>query len=98
MSKQWYILQIYSQFEGQVKRALMERIEREGLQDSFGQILIPSEEVVEIKDGKKRNSQRKFFPNYVLVEMEMNDATEPIDVEFQKIKFEMSVDVKYILE
>jgi len=75
MSKQWYVLQTYSQFEGQVKRALMERIEREGLQDSFGQILIPSEEVVEIKDGKKRNSQRKFFPNYVLVEMEMNDAT-----------------------
>ena len=51
MSKQWYVLQTYSQFEGQVKRALMERIEREGLQDSFGQILIPSEEVVEIKDG-----------------------------------------------
>ena len=75
MSKQWYVLQTYSQFEGQVKRALMERIEREGLQDSFGQILIPSEEVVEIKDGKKRNSQRKFFPNYVLVEMEMNDTT-----------------------
>ena len=75
MSKQWYVLQTYSQFEGQVKRVLMERIEREGLQDSFGQILIPSEEVVEIKDGKKRNSQRKFFPNYVLVEMEMNDTT-----------------------
>ena len=75
MSKQWYVLQTYSQFEMQVKRALRERIEREGLQEYFGEILIPSEEVVEIKDGKKRNSQRKFFPNYVLVEMEMNDAT-----------------------
>ncbi|MDO4642376.1 MAG: transcription termination/antitermination protein NusG [Cardiobacteriaceae bacterium] len=75
MTKQWYVLQTYSQFEHQVKRALLERVEREGLQDSFGDVLIPAEEVVEIKDGKKRNSQRKFFPNYVLVEMEMNDTT-----------------------
>ena len=62
MSKQWYVLQTYSQFEGQVKRALMERIEREGLQDSFGQILIPSEEVVEIKDGKKTQFSAQVFP------------------------------------
>ena len=75
MSMQWYVLQTYSQFEQQVKRALEERIEREELQEYFGRILIPSEEVVEIKDGKKRSSQRKFFPNYVLVEMEMNDVT-----------------------
>ena len=75
MSMQWYVLQTYSQFEQQVKRALEERIEREELQEYFGRILIPSEEVVEIKDGKKRSSQRKFFPNYVLVEMEMNDET-----------------------
>ena len=71
----WYVLQTYSQFEHQVKRALLERIEREGLQEYFGQILVPSEEVVEIKDGKKRSSQRKFFPGYVLVEMEMNELT-----------------------
>lgn len=75
MAKEWYVLQTYSQFEHHVKRALLERVEREGLQGLFGEILIPSEEVVEIKDGKKRSSQRKFFPGYVLLEMEMNDAT-----------------------
>ncbi len=75
MAKAWYVLQTYSQFEHQVKRALLEYIEREGLQDQFGEILVPSEEVVEIKDGKKRISQRKFFPGYVLIEMEMNDTT-----------------------
>lgn len=75
MSKKWYVLQTYSQFENQVKKALEERIEREKLQDRFGRILIPSEEVVEIKGGKKRNSQRKFFPGYVLIEMEMDDDT-----------------------
>ena len=75
MAKAWYVLQAYSQFEHQVKRALMERIERDELQDYFGDILVPSEEVVEMKDGKKRSSQRKFFPGYVLVEMEMNETT-----------------------
>lgn len=75
MAKQWYVLQSYSQFEQYVKRALQERIEREGLQDSFGEILIPTEEVVEIKDNKKRISQHKFYPGYVFVEMEMNDTT-----------------------
>ena len=75
MSMRWYVLQTYSQFEHQVKRALLERIEREGVQELFGEILVPSEEVVEIKDGKKRSSQRKFFPGYVLVEMEMNDES-----------------------
>lgn len=75
MSKLWYVLQTYSQFENQVKKSLEERIEREGLQQYFGQILVPSEEVVEVKAGKKRSSQRKFFPGYVLIEMEMNDST-----------------------
>ncbi|WP_072280791.1 transcription termination/antitermination protein NusG [Rappaport israeli] len=75
MAKSWYVLQAYSQFEHQVKRVLLERVEREGLQEYFGNIMIPSEEVVEVKDGKKRTSQRKFFPGYVLIEMEMNDKT-----------------------
>lgn len=75
MAKAWYVLQTYSQFEQQVKRALLERIERESLQDYFGQILIPAEEVVEVRDGKKRSSQRKFFPGYVLLEMEMTNLT-----------------------
>ena len=75
MAKQWYVLQSYSQFEQYVKKQLQEVIEREGMQDSFGQILIPTEEVVEVKENKKRVSQRKFFPGYVLVEMEMNNDT-----------------------
>lgn len=85
MAKQWYVLQTYSQFEYQVRRALQERIERESLHEDFGQILIPSEEVVEIKDGKKRSSQRKFYPNYILIEMEMNDKTWHIVRETPKV-------------
>lgn len=75
MAKQWYVLQAYSQFEQYVKRQLQEVIEREGMQEHFGEILIPTEEVVEVKENKKRISQRKFFPGYVLVEMEMNEDT-----------------------
>lgn len=75
MAMQWYVIQSYSQFEQQVKRLLEERIERENLQESFGEILIPTEEVVEVKEHKRRISQRKFFPGYVLVQMDMNDTT-----------------------
>lgn len=75
MSMRWYIVQAYSGYEGTVKRALEERINRLGLASSFEEILIPTEEVVEIRDGKKRKSDRKFFPGYVLVKMEMNDET-----------------------
>jgi transcriptional antiterminator NusG len=75
MAKRWYVVQAYSGFENQVKRSLEERIVRFGLQDSFGQVLVPTEEVVEIRDGHKRKSERKFFPGYVLVEMDMNDET-----------------------
>lgn len=71
----WYIVQAFSGFEKQVQRSLSERISRTDLQDSFGDILVPTEEVVEMKDGKKRKSERKFFPGYVLIEMEMNDNT-----------------------
>ncbi|MFN3785220.1 MAG: transcription termination/antitermination protein NusG [Thiothrix sp.] len=75
MAKRWYVVQAYSGFENQVKRSLEERIARFAMQDSFGQVLVPTEEVVEIREGHKRRSERKFFPGYVLVEMEMNDAT-----------------------
>ena len=75
MAKRWYVVQAYSGFENQVKRSLEERIGRFGLQDSFGLVLVPTEEVVEMRDGHKRKSERKFFPGYVLVEMEMNDET-----------------------
>lgn len=75
MSLQWYVVHAYSGFENQVKRTLQERITRSGMQDKFGDILVPTEEVVEMRDGAKRKSERKFFPGYVLVQMEMNDDT-----------------------
>ena len=71
----WYVVHAYSQYENSVMRALKERIARQGLQDQFGDILVPTEEVVEIKDGVKRTTERKFFPGYVLVQMEMNEDT-----------------------
>ncbi|MDD2990848.1 MAG: transcription termination/antitermination protein NusG [Zoogloea sp.] len=73
MSKRWYVVHAYSGFEKSVQRALVERIARAGMQDFFGQILVPVEEVIEMKNGQKSISERKFFPGYVLVEMEMND-------------------------
>lgn len=75
MSKQWYVVHAYSGFEKSVMRALKERVERSGMQDRFGEILVPVEEVVEMKGGQKRTTERKFFPGYVLVQMEMDDDT-----------------------
>lgn len=71
----WYIIQAFSGYEKQVQRSLNERINRSEFKDSFGDVLVPTEEVVEMKDGKKRKSERKFFPGYVLIQMEMNDDT-----------------------
>jgi transcriptional antiterminator NusG len=75
MALQWYVVHAYSGFENQVKRALEERIARADMGDRFGEILVPTEEVVEMREGTKRKSERKFFPGYVLVQMEMNDDT-----------------------
>ncbi len=75
MAMQWYAVQVYSNFEDKVEKMLRENIERAGLGDKFGEIMVPREEVVELKDGQKVTSQRKFFPGYVLVQMEMNDET-----------------------
>ena len=75
MAKRWYVVHAYSGFEKQVKRSLEERIRRAGMQEMFGEVLVPTEEVVEMKGGQKRRSDRKFFPGYVLVEMEMTDET-----------------------
>ena len=75
MTHKWYVVQAYSGHEQNVMRTLTERIEQSSLKDHFGDILVPTEEVVEMRDGKKCKSDRKFFPGYVLVQMEMNDAT-----------------------
>jgi len=74
-AKRWYVVHAYSGFEKSVQRTLVDRIARSGLQDKFGQVLVPVEEVVEMKSGQKSISERKFFPGYVLVEMEMTDDT-----------------------
>jgi len=75
MTKRWYVVHTYSGFEKSVQRTLDERIKREHLEDKFGQILVPVEEVVEMKAGQKAISERKYFPGYVLVEMDMNEQT-----------------------
>ena len=75
MAKRWYVVHAYSGFENQVMRSLKERIKRFGMEDKFGEILVPTEELVEMREGQKRRSERKFFPGYVLVQMEMNDDT-----------------------
>jgi transcriptional antiterminator NusG len=75
MTKRWYVVHAYSGFEKSVQRALVERIARAGMQEKFGQVLVPVEEVVEMKAGQKHTSERKFFPGYVLVEMEMDDES-----------------------
>ena len=72
MTMRWYVVQAYSGFEGIVKKTMQNRVDMSPFKDCFGQILVPTEEVVEMRDGQKRKSERKFFPGYVLVEMEMN--------------------------
>jgi transcriptional antiterminator NusG len=85
MSKRWYVIHAFSGFEKQVQRSLTERIARAGMEDMFGEVLVPTEEVVEMKGGQKRRSDRKFFPGYVLVEMEMNDETWHLVKEVPKV-------------
>ena len=85
MAQNWYVVHAYSGFENQVMRSLQERIERSGLDEMFGEILVPTEEVVEMRNGKKRKSDRKFFPGYVLVKMEMNDDTWHLVKEAPKV-------------
>ena len=75
MSKRWFVVHAYSGFEKSVQRALVERIKRSDIADQFGQILVPVEEVVEMKSGQKAISERRFFPGYILVQMDMTDET-----------------------
>lgn len=75
MALRWYVVQAYSGYELKVQKLLLERIEREGLSDRFGEVLVPTEEIVEMRAGQQRKSERKFFPGYVLVEMDMDDET-----------------------
>ena len=85
MALRWYVVHAYSNFEHKVKQSLEERIRRYGLEDKFGEILVPTEEVVEMREGQKRRSERKFFPGYVLVQMEMDDDTWHLVKEVPKV-------------
>jgi len=75
MAKNWYVVHAYSGYEKKVAAALKERIELNKMEECFGDVLVPTEEVIEIRNGQKRRSERKFFPGYVLVQMELNDAS-----------------------
>ena len=75
MAKRWYVVHAYSGFENQVKNSLIERISRSNIADRFQEVLVPTEEVVEMREGQKRKSERKFFPGYVLVHMDLDDET-----------------------
>jgi transcription termination/antitermination protein NusG len=75
MASHWYVIHVYSGFEKKVAAAIREQAEQKGLGDRFEQILVPTEEVVEVKRGAKVNSERKFFPGYVLIKMDLSDET-----------------------
>ena len=75
MAMRWYVVHAYSGYEKKVKEALLERIELNGKQGLFGEVLVPTEEIVEMRSGQTRKSERKFFPGYVLVQMDLNDES-----------------------
>ena len=81
----WYVVHAYSNYEHKVKTSLEERIKLRGLEDKFGKILVPTEEVVEMRDGQKRRSERKFFPGYVLVQMTMDEEAWHLVKEVPKV-------------
>jgi transcription termination/antitermination protein NusG len=85
MAKKWYGIHTYSGFENKVRLSLLERIKNQGLEEYFGEVLIPSETVVELKKGEKRTSSRKFFPGYILVNMDLNDETWHVVKETSKV-------------
>ena len=75
MARQWYILQVHSGFEDKVKAVLEEEIKKAGQEDLFGEILVPTEQVIEMVKGARKTSSRRFFPGYMLISMDLNDAT-----------------------
>ncbi len=85
MAMRWYVVHAYSGFEAYVQKALKNRVEMSPHKELFGEILVPTEEVVEMREGQKRKSERKFFPGYVLVEMEMNNDTWHLVKEVPKV-------------
>ena len=85
MAKRWYVVHVYSGFEQQAVRSLKDRIGHSGMEDHFGEILVPTEEVIEMRGGQKRKSDRKFFPGYVLINMDLDDDTWHLVKEVPKV-------------
>ncbi len=85
MALKWYVVHAYSNFENKVKASLEERVKLHGMEDKFGDVIVPTEEVVEMRDGQKRRSERKFFPGYVLVQMELDEETWHLVKEVPKV-------------
>jgi len=85
MALKWYVVHAYSNFENKVKASLEERIKLHGLEEKFGKIMVPTEEVVEMREGQKRRSERKFFPGYVLVQMDLDEETWHLVKEVPKV-------------
>ena len=85
MALRWYVVHAYSNFEHKVAEALKDRVKSRAVENKFGEILVPTEEVVEIREGQKRKSERKFFPGYVLVQMEMDEDTWHLVKEVPKV-------------
>ena len=81
MAKRWYVVHAYSGFEHQVARTLKERVARAGMQEKFGDVLVPTEEVIEMRGGQKRKSERKFFPGYVLVQIETSMENKAVKID-----------------
>jgi len=84
--KNWYVIHTYAGFEGRVKTSLLERANQMALTEKMGQVLVPTEDVIEIKDGKRRTSRRKFFPGYVLVELETPVTDETLQIINETLK------------
>ena len=85
MAKQWYVVHTFSGYEQKVKAALEERVRSMGKEQQFGEILVPVEKVMELVKGKKKTSSRKFFPGYILVQMELDDETWHVVKETPKV-------------
>lgn len=85
MALRWYVVHAYSNFENKVRTSLQERVKRMGLEHKFGKVIVPTEEVVEMREGQKRKTDRKFFPGYVLVQMEMDEETWHLVKEVPKV-------------
>jgi len=75
MSKNWYVVHTYSGFEEKVKQSIEDKVEKKGLEEKISKILIPTERVIELRSGKKKESDKKFYPGYILIEMDLNDET-----------------------